>query len=105
MPVRDQDHRVIARAVARTFLGGAKKRGDFVAGEVIAETRFVGHANNLAQPPSPSSPRREPRAEHPAHKKAHRPLAMSLFLQTGFQGVGTGNRTPKGLPVAQVKGH
>ena len=47
VPVGEQDHRVVARAVARAFLGGAQKRGDFVAGEVIAEARFAGHANNV----------------------------------------------------------
>jgi hypothetical protein len=63
MPVGKQDHRVVARAVARALLGSAQKRGDFVAGEVIAEARFAGHANNLPQPPSSSSPRAESRAQ------------------------------------------
>jgi len=56
MPIREQDHRVVARAMATPF-GGAKKGGDFVAGEVIAEARFVGHVNNIPRPPSPASPR------------------------------------------------
>jgi hypothetical protein len=34
--------------VARALLGGAQKGGDFVAGEVIAEARFVGHAYNIS---------------------------------------------------------
>ena len=61
MAVGEKDHRVVARAVA-AFLGGAEEGGDFVAGKVIAEARFAGHANNLPRPPSPSSPRRESHA-------------------------------------------
>ena len=56
MPVREQDHRVVARPMA-ALLGGAEECCDFVAGEIIAQTRFAGHASNLARPPSPSSPR------------------------------------------------
>ena len=62
VPVGDKDHRVVARAVALGSLGGAEKGGDFVAGEIVTQALFVGHANNLPRTPSPSSPRGEPRA-------------------------------------------
>jgi hypothetical protein len=48
--------------VALGSLGGAEKGGDFVAGEIVTQALFVGHANNLPRTPSPSSPRGEPRA-------------------------------------------
>ena len=62
MTIGDEDHCVVAHAVAGTLLGGAKKGDDFVAGEVVAQAGFAGHERNLPQTPSPSSPRREPRA-------------------------------------------
>jgi len=86
MPVRDEDHRVVARAMA-AFLGGAEEQSDFVAGEVIAESRFAGHANNLPRTPSPSSPHgKQYQSLLAARKKVPARVALSLFLQTGVQG-------------------
>ena len=102
VPVREQDHRVVARAVARAFLGGAEKRGDFVAGEVVAEAWFGGHANNLPRAPSPSSPRAEqPRCTRVARGqlRSHAPLSC----QTSFSAPATRNITPKALPVSAMK--
>ncbi len=53
VPVGDEDHRVVARAVA-AFPGGAKKGGDFVAGEVGAEARCGSHGTRLPQTTSSS---------------------------------------------------
>ena len=80
MPVGEQDHRVVARAVARAFLGGAEERGDFVAGEVIAETRFVGHAIQVtatALPCKSVAARTTDRARQASHHRRASSVARS----------------------------
>jgi hypothetical protein len=99
VPVGDEDHRVIARTVARAFLGGAEERGDFVAGEVVAEARFAGHAYNLPRLPSPASPRAEPACERPARVKAPALRSRCASSCRPVFSAGTRNITPKALPV------
>src|SRR5271169_4410387 len=43
VPVSEQDHGVVTRAVPRAFLRGTQKRSDFVAGEIVAPALFVWH--------------------------------------------------------------
>src|SRR3981081_626009 len=98
MPVGDEYHRVVARAMT-AFLGRAEERRDFVVGEVIVEARFAGHANTLSRPPAPSSPLREFRASMSAIQKTPRhrdePLPANRFF-----GITTRNITPKVLRLS-----
>jgi len=95
---KGQDHRLVARGLARTFLGSAQKRRYFFSGEVIAEARFAGHANNLPPTPSALSPRRLVRSsvrrtqQSPLSGSRRVPFCMQLFRETR-------NPTRKRLPV------
>ena len=102
VPIREQDHRVVARAVTG-FLGGAEKLRHFVAREVSTKALCGSHAPKLPLKPSPSSPhfrggerekcwRRSNERPHPSRRPS---LPARLFW-----GERTRNRTPKGLRVA-----
>jgi len=74
MAVGEENHCVVARAVARPLLRGAQQRRHFVAGEVVAEALFVARANNLPHAPSPSSPLTAP-INAAGAASTHRPRA------------------------------
>src|ERR1700687_2878286 len=99
MPVSEQDHRVVARAVARALLSGAEEQRDFVAGEIVAQGLFMGHRNTLPRTPSPSSPRSKPRVRTRRVKKAHRPRRARPFPADRFS---RRNSQPNAQSVASL---
>lgn len=85
MPVREQDHRVVARPMA-ALLGEAEECCDFVAGQIIAQTRVAGHASALARPPSPSSPReRSTRVDARLTARPTVRITLRHFLKADFR--------------------
>jgi hypothetical protein len=91
--------------VARALPGSAQQQRHFIAGEVVAQALFAGHANNSPQTPSPSSPTsRESVQRVPSARTAPRSV-FSGGKEVG--GAATRNITPKALPVfrAEAPGH
>ena len=104
MAVGEQDHRVVARTMTAP-LGGGKERGDFVAGEVIAEGRFVGSAYSVARRPSLQVPHRmnDHLGNHHA-SAAHQDPRFTLRAAPFPAGWnwGMGNSQPNALTVASA---
>jgi len=72
MPIRQQDHREVARAVSPALFRGTEQRAHLAGGEVVAEAGVCGHAASVPEELGFSTPAAGPGA-HCLHASARRP--------------------------------